>query len=270
MSDLTNLNSLNKQLRFFCFSICLLVFSSLLTGCAAMGLAKPRKNSGQNGEAPANESLLKAADNHAGLIELYKSRLALAKTDQEQQQARLQLGKTYLAINDPESTLFFIDPLLTDGQGDAEIWLLQSQALLALDKPQEAMNAVRTAKQKSSSNPAILNQIGLVHANQGNYSAAREAITQARNQMLDDRVVKNNLAMLDILEQDYSSAIKRLMPLYTSGQADERIKANLVLALVRAGLYNEFKSVYAGAKTDQERQALFIVLSSASLEEARH
>ncbi|WP_281647980.1 hypothetical protein [Parendozoicomonas sp. Alg238-R29] len=233
-----------------------------LTGC----VTTRTKPTAREPEAPVNEALLKAADNHAGLIQLYKTRLQQAKTEEDNKKYRLLLGTAYLNTNDPDSTLFILEPLLGDQQKDAEVWLLKSQAKLTMGMAEESLKDANTALLYSANDPTILNQQGVAYAAMGKYSDARKSINKARETMFDDLVIKNNLAMLDILEQKYDAAIQRLMPLYTSGQADEKIKSNLIIALVRAGLYNEFKTVYTGGKSEQERMSLFIAISSAKFQ----
>ncbi|CAM3513803.1 tetratricopeptide repeat protein [Parendozoicomonas haliclonae] len=244
----------------------LVLVAALLNGCSALGpTQKPSEQAKYQG---ANEALLKAADNHAGLIELYKTRMQKGEPA-ERDRARLELGQVYLDTGDPESTLFTIEPLFLrtvengEGRPDAEGWLLKSRAQLALGQPTPAMESIKQALALRPGHPHILNQSGLIYAETGNYSEARQAFIQARHAMLDDLTVKNNLAMLDILEENYKAAIQRLMPLYTSGQADDRIKANLTLAVVRAGLYQEFRTLCGQGKTEQETAALFMALSEA-------
>ena len=187
----------------------------------------------------------------------------------------MQLGQVYLATNDPESTLFTIEPLLQRQKGQrpdvtTASELLNARALLAMGRIEEAMAAVERAATLSPDDPDILNQSGVVYAYMDDYSAARAAFNSARYGMLDDLIVKNNLAMLDILEHNYKAAIQRLMPLYVSGQADDRIKANLMLALALAGLYKEFKSVYGSHRNETEMVELFLALSTATPLEGKH
>ncbi|AMO55931.1 tetratricopeptide repeat protein [Endozoicomonas montiporae] len=212
-------------------------------------------------DAP-NEALLQAAGNHAGLIELYKTRLMNAGNVQEQDQCRYQLGQAYLAMSDPESTLFYIKPVTDEGRGNDQLWLLKSRAYLALDQPDKSLYCAETALAIKNNNPYVHNQLGQVYARVGDYAGSRAAFTEARVLMLDDVIVKNNLAMLDILESDYDSAVRRLMPVYNAGQADDTVKANLVLALVRSGRYDEFVSVMQSAETEEERVVLFSILAA--------
>ena len=236
--------------------------TGILAGCVSPGL-KPSIPK-ETEETPANEALLKAASNHAGLIQLYKTRLSQAKTPEEQKSSRLQLAGAYLETGDPESTLFTLEPLISGVSKDSEVWLLKARAVLAMGELETALMDINQSLSLAPESPTTLNQQGVIYASMGQYNQARQSFNKARTTMFDDLVIKNNLAMLDILEKKYDAAIQRLMPLYTSGQADERIKANLSLALARAGLYNEFKTVHSEARSEQEKLSLFMTLSSAT------
>lgn len=234
----------------------------------------------QSQEPMANEALLEAAENYVGLIELYKSRMQQGKPA-EQEQARLNLAEVYLQTDDPESALFTIEPLFTinplnakpsDNNTTVTSWLLKSRALFALGDLEQAMvtakqahSAANATSPAHSLSPRIMNHIGLIHVAYGEFGEARTAFNKARHAMLDDLTVKNNLAMLDILEHDYKSAIGRLMPLYTTGQADEQIKANLTIALARAGHYQDFKALIAQGQPESETATLFMTLSKVPI-----
>ncbi|MFK0570900.1 tetratricopeptide repeat protein [Endozoicomonas sp.] len=232
-----------------------------LQGCASVPAADSGGSDPVAGPV-ANEPLLKAAGNHAGLIELYKDRLQTASDVQTADSNRYQLGVTYLEAYDAESTLFYINPVIEAGRADASILLLQSRAFLVLDQQGKALQAAVDAMGKDAKDPRIANQLGLIYADMEYFSEAKRFFHKARKGMLDDAIVMNNLAMIDILEKNYRSAVERLMPLYNTGQADDRVTANLVVALVQGGMYEEFKSVYTGAKTEQERMDLYRAIST--------
>ena len=243
-------------------ALVLLVCLGFLSGCVT--------TTGKNNSGTANislsqssEILLQAAENHSALIELYKQQLKNTSDQNINTETLLKLGKAYLASGDPESTLFYIEPLINAG-GDAELMLLKSRALFELGNLDDALGAARVAHNFNTEDPNIPNMLGLIYASTGELEEARSSFMQARAGLLDDQTVKNNLAMLDILENNYVSAVERLMPLYNAGQADERIKANLVFALIKGGMYDEFKAIYTEADTEAERVALFRMLSEVT------
>ena len=65
------------------------------------------------------------------------------------------------------------------------------------------------------------------------YDAARFAFHEARENFYDENKVTNNLAMLSILNKEYSEAYKQLNILYTKGYRDQTILHNLLFTLVK-------------------------------------
>ncbi|MGY0217811.1 tetratricopeptide repeat protein [Endozoicomonadaceae bacterium StTr2] len=258
--------------RFSVAGALLLLLAGLLQGCATSpsdtsGQIKTANKQSNNkiGREP-DESLLQTAGNHAALIELYKTRLQNTKDAETAYESRLKLGQTYLDTGDPESTLFYIAPLLKKNYQRPELLLLHSRALLATGEVDRALATAIKARDLDPANPRISNHLGVIHARKGNYSSARHYFNRARAGLLDDATIKNNLAMLDILEENYDAAVNRLMPLYKSGQGDEKITSNLVFALAKTGRYNDFKTIYSETNSESERVELFRVLTAATTE----
>ncbi|MGY0217799.1 tetratricopeptide repeat protein [Endozoicomonadaceae bacterium StTr2] len=214
--------------------------------------------------AASNEILLQAAQNHAGLIALYKSRLQGSQSQSERDEIYLKLVTIYLETHDTESAQFYLSQVSALGNDTAKALLLYSRTYQLNDKTGQALEAALKARELQPDNPDINNQLGLLYAEQNNYSMARQYFSQARINMLDDAAVKNNLAVLDILEQNYESAAQRLLPLYSSGQADERIRANLLIALAKGGMYSEFRRVYGDSASERENVELFRALIDAN------
>lgn len=256
-----NPNITGKIRHALAIGLCLSVL--LIQGCATNSSSDSRRAADAPvlADSVANESLLKAAGNHAGLVELYKNQLKTAPDVQTEDASRYLLGQAYLDARDPDSTLFYINPVVSAGRANAKMLLLQSRAYLDLEQQGDALQAAVDAMALDPKDPHIANQLGLIYADMGSFSEARRFFHKARQGMLDDVIVMNNLAMINILEKKYRSAVERLMPLYNTGQADDRITANLVVALVLGGMYEEFKAVYTGARTEQERVQLFRALS---------
>ena len=228
----------------------------VLQGCVTSGGAVYSNN------APTSEALLIAAENHAGLIDFYREQLENTPTTQESDELRLKLSETYLNMGDPDSTLFYLQPLTEAGRANAGVLLLKSRALLAMKKYESSMETAQNALAMDDGNPNIHNQLGLIYAQAGDYNRARWHFNQARVHWLDDVTVKNNLAMMDILEGKYPTAVARLMPVYLAGQADDKVIANLVVALARSGQYQEFKSVYSNARNEEEYRVVFHLIAT--------
>ena len=229
---------------------------SLMTGCAVTTPVTTET------AALPNETLLKATENYPGLLDLYKHQLKNAATPEESDRQRLNIASIYLSISDPESALFYLNPVIEGGYDGADAWLLASRAHLAVSQHYKARLAALRALGADSENPAIYNQIGLTYAHQGNYPLARSYFNQGRDRLLDDATAINNLALVDILEGDYQRAVNRLLPLYTAGLADDTVQANLMLALVHNGDMATFRAIHSDAKTEKESRQLFQALST--------
>ena len=240
-----------------------LLFLSLcvvLSGCAT--------SAGKSGDAAfnvstANEALLKAAENYSGLIDIYRERLDEATSVEESDYYRLKLGQVYLDSGDLESALFYINPIIEEGRGSADVFLLKSRTFLMMGDRDKALAAVMTAHGFDTEDPHIYNQLGLIQADTGLYEDARRNFNKARRGRISDVTIQNNLAMLDILEGQYDSAVQRLMPLQQTGQANRRINSNLALALAKSGRYGQFVSLYGQGLSEDARITLFKALAKA-------
>ena len=245
-----------------CYWLLFLVFG-FLQGCATVSGGSSVTHAE---EPPVNEALLIAAENYAGLIVLYKDQLEEAGSPIESDEIRLKLSHAYLQVGDPRSALFYIKPVITEGRNDPRFFLLKAKALRAQDKTSAALDAAQSALNLAPGNPEALNLAGLLHADRGDYKDARQYFNAARMHKYDDVTVINNLAVLDILEGDYHTAYNRLMPLYRLGTADEQVRANLAIALARANRYNEFRSIYNSTSSEEEKIALYRLITTLELE----
>ncbi len=264
----------NRRHICSCRRLLIACFTVLLSACAATGV---KTASNTQSDQPVskqkaataidtpNEKLLLAAENHAGLISLYKQQLDRAETDAESDTLRLKIADSYLATGDFESALFYLEPVIAAGRGSAGLFLVKSRAHLSAGQPSEALQAAIVAHGFhtgfGAGSPGIDNQLGKVQAELGNYDSARRHFLNARQGMMDDAVVKNNLAMLDMLEGHYDAAADRLLTLQMSGQADQQVRANLAIALAKSGRYQQFSSIFGEDKREQT-VALFQLLSS--------
>ncbi|MCG7497040.1 hypothetical protein MHO82_09195 [Vibrio sp. Of7-15] len=227
----------------------------LLSGCVD---SSSKSSSAFQGDRDSTESLLLKTKNYSRLIEMYKSDLK----EEDTKDTRVKLAKTYLAMEDAESALFYLSTILLDKERDAEIFYLQAQIQYDFQQNDKAMKSVQTALSIAPDYPDAHNLMGILYADSDQFELARIAFNQARLGLADDVKVKNNIAVLDIIEKDYRAAISRLLPLYLNGQADDQVKANLLIAMSKMGNYDYVKSILSKDYEDEEIIQLFHSLNT--------
>lgn len=87
---------MNKKLNSI---IIFLIFTFILSGCS--------NNNVSNKEFYYRESILLKANNHAGLITLYRNKLKV----KEDESIRLKLANAYYLTGDSKSSLYYLQPI---------------------------------------------------------------------------------------------------------------------------------------------------------------
>jgi tight adherence protein D len=119
----------------------------------------------------------------------------------------------------------------------------------------------QTALSLSSSYPEAENLMGLIQAERGELSSAREHFISARRHYYDDAIIKNNLAVIDLIEEDYQSAVQRLQPLYLKAGGDKQITSNLLIAYAKLGEYQAVREILKEQDYKEEQiRRIFLVL----------
>ncbi|PWI35218.1 hypothetical protein DI392_02835 [Vibrio albus] len=236
---------------------------ALLTGCATTSSSQKEQVS-QSAFESKEEMLLKTGSS-TQLIQLYKNKLK----EGDSQEIRLKLIEAYLADKDYESAGFHLD-LLQKQQPDpdkpddtlqAKVSFLQAKVLLEQGRPANAADLVKQAMAREQVYPEAENLMGLIQAELGDFARAREYFNRARQHYYDDVIVKNNLAVLDLIEENYQAAVEKLQPLYQKGLADNKITANLVLAYAKLGNYSAVEDILKKQDyTSDEIRSVFIGL----------
>ncbi|MBM7038388.1 tetratricopeptide repeat protein [Vibrio ulleungensis] len=192
-------------------------------------------------------------NDYAKLVTLYKERLA----ESDELETRLKLVKVYIDMNDIESAEFNLNLIGTSNSLQSQIDYLF--ALVNYEKQYMGAAAIYAKKSVEGSNgfEAAENLLGLIYATLGDYEQARHYFYLARQHLADDVKIKNNLAMVDMLEGNYHQAAYRLEPLITNGVQDEQVIANLALAYAKIGNFNSFSALYfdSGATMSELRSA---------------
>lgn len=230
-----------------------------LGGCAA---SSSGKNSNESTISPINqEVVLKKTGNYPALTELYKEQLQ----KKEQPEIRLKLVEAYINFHDYESALFTIAPLVNSENSSHKVFYLQGVALYHLGSLTEAERSLEIACQKKVDYAKAINLLGIIHVQNQDLKGARDFFIQARNLMYDDITLKNNLALIDLLEGDYQSAATYLLPVYLNGQADEKVKANLAIIMAKLGSLNHIRALYSDKFGDEEIVQLYQALRDLTL-----
>ena len=166
--------------------------------------------------------------NYGGLIELYRQRLKREDTED----TRHKLARAYYLSNDFNAVKRVLEPIIKNTKNDG-ILILYGHVESRLGHNDTALEYLNRAIEIDSKNGEAHNVKGIVLLKKRQYDAARFAFHEARENFYDENKVTNNLAMLSILNKEYSEAYKQLNILYTKGYRDQTILHNLLFTLVK-------------------------------------
>ena len=189
--------------------------------------------------------------NYGGLIEIYKQRLKHEDTED----TRHKLAKAYYLSNDFNAVKRVLEPVIKNTKNDG-ILILYGHVESRLGHNDTALEYLNRAIEIDSKNGEAYNVKGIVLLKKRQYDAARFAFHEARENFYDENKVTNNLAMLSILNKEYSEAYKQLNILYTKGYRDQTILHNLLFTLVKLDKLQLAKSFCIAHKLSNEPDIL--------------
>ena len=189
--------------------------------------------------------------NYGGLIELYKQRLQRADTED----TRHKLARAYYQSNDFQAVKRVLEPIIKKTKNDG-ILILYGHVESRLGHNDTALEYLNKAIEINSKNGEAYNVKGIVLLKKRQYDAARYAFNEARENFYDENKVTNNLAMLSILNKDYTEAYNQLNILYTKGYRDSTILHNLLFTLVKLDRMQLAKSFCLTHKLSNEPDIL--------------
>ncbi|EHI7576298.1 hypothetical protein J9T05_005059, partial [Salmonella enterica] len=178
------------------------------------------------------EYILTKVNNYQGLIQFYREQLSKKDTTE----VRFKLCEIYNKVNDIPSSQSCLRELLNNSPTDKS-YLLAAKNYLILEDDDSALVMVNKALEKEPNSGSAYNVRGEILARKGAYYEAKKDFEKARSLFVAEDIVNNNLAMLAILEQDYSLAYSYLMPLYSRGYNSPEIVHNLIFVLIKKGDY---------------------------------
>ncbi|EDT7050075.1 tetratricopeptide repeat protein, partial [Salmonella enterica subsp. enterica] len=178
------------------------------------------------------EYILTKVNNYQGLIQFYREQLSKEDTSE----VRFKLCEVYNKVSDIPSSQSCLRELLNNSPTDKS-YLLAAKNYLLLDDIEGALLMVNNALNKEPNNGEAFNVRGEILARRGDYDGARKDFEKARDLFVAEELVNNNLAMLAILQHDYTLAYSYLMPLYSRGYNSSEIVHNLIFVLIKKGDY---------------------------------
>ena len=148
--------------------------------------------------------------------------------DGDNAEAALGLGDALLRQNRPQEAsevygrAFF--------QGGARAHYGYGRAMVALGRPETAIEHLKQAYDLAPTDPTVLNALGVAYDLAGQHDAAARAYREGLAMAPDDRGLKSNLGLSQALAGDTEAAIATLRPLAEGADSDKRARQNLALA----------------------------------------
>ena len=232
------------------------MFKKILICALPMILAACSSTSVNWQQDESKETIYQKTNNHTQLVTLYKSQLKRKDSDL----VREKLAKSYLALGDTESALLFIAPVVQHTEPTVNSLLIQAQIFAELGQYPAAIASAKRVLDIEPENAQAENQLGTYYGYNYQFDLARRYFERSRAHYYDSVTVNNNLAVLDIAQGHYNQAMKRLLPLYKNGQADEQVMANLTLSMAKEGqyqfVYQVLKEKYSKYQVEQIYRSL--------------
>lgn len=178
----------------------------------------------------SSEKIYSIVKNNAQLAEINKAKLKKEDTPDN----RMALAQNYYDLQDYDSALYYLQPLLKKDKEDDRALLLQAKIFDFLNKDDEALKSAQKASILNPKNAQAFNMIGIIYAKKKDLQQAQANFFKAKSLFLADEIINNNLGMLNLLKGNYQEAINYLLPLYNRGFKDPKIFSNLIVALIKA------------------------------------
>lgn len=238
---------MNKKLNTI---IIFLIFTFISSGCS--------NNNVSNKEFYYRESILLKANNHAGLITLYRNKLKV----KEDESIRLKLANAYYLTGDSKSSLYYLQPI--SHKENASIYMLQAKNLINNNNNDGAKIVVSKLLAISPNNAEAHNLNGIILANEGEIHKSEIAIEKSRALFISDEIAMNNLAVVAMLDDRYTDAVRILLPDYLAGKRGRLMLHNLVFSLVQLGDIQYAKKIIVAEKMSDNPDQLVLALSQVA------
>ncbi|EOI7470795.1 tight adherance operon protein, partial [Yersinia enterocolitica] len=194
----------------------------------------------------------------AGLITLYRNKLKV----KEDESIRLKLANAYYLTGDSKSSLYYLQPI--SHKENASIYMLQAKNLINNNNNDEAKIVVSKLLAISPNNAEAHNLNGIILANEGEIHKSEIAIEKSRALFISDEIAMNNLAVVAMLDDRYTDAVRILLPDYLAGKRGRLMLHNLVFSLVQLGDIQYAKKIIVAEKMSDNPDQLVLALSQVA------
>ncbi|CNK44866.1 putative tight adherance operon protein [Yersinia mollaretii] len=232
-------------------AITVTLFTALLSGCAS-------NNGMSKGQLSHRENILLKANNYGGLISLYRNELKIKEDDS----IRLKLANAYYLAGDSKSSLYYLQPIVN--KENESFYLLQAKNLINNNDTVAAQLAVKKLLAISPNNAEAHNLNGITLANSGETHKAEAAFEKSRALFISDETAMNNLAVVAMLDDRYTDAVRILLPGYLAGKRNHLMVHNLVFSLIQLGDIQYAKKIIVAEKITENPDELVSALSQVS------
>ncbi|MFA0318396.1 tetratricopeptide repeat protein, partial [Vibrio sp. 10N.222.55.A3] len=164
---------------------------------------------------------------------------------------RIKLAEAYANNGDYESSLFVITRV-REKESNVKAIVVECNALFEIGNIRKAELCLLRANELDKNNPEIENQLGITYAYLGYIKKSKYYFERSREHFVDDVKIKNNLAMVSMLEGDFEHAASLLLPIYIKGASNEKIETNLVFSLVKINQIDSAKKILASRYSEKE------------------
>jgi len=205
-----------------------LLFIFSLVILASCGEVSPMQtNPGSEKDPMVAADRMEKSGNSAGAAVLYQQ--VIAKPDAPAD-AYTKLAAIYRKQGRAGDAVPLLREALVRKPGDTKAMSQLGYALVASNKPQEAVNVFDELAAIEPNNAMHYNGKAVAFDNAGNHVAAQEIYQKALSLSPDSASIQNNYAMSLILDKKYDQAIALLEPLAKKENSNPTIRQNLALA----------------------------------------
>ncbi|WP_198155491.1 lipopolysaccharide assembly protein LapB [Moritella sp. JT01] len=190
----------------------------------------------------------------AKLIAFYKQNL------KRQPDYMLKLINIYLNQDDTASAKIYVEMLSSDEKDTPAALFVIARMYYHDGELNSALDKVKKLQLIRNKDSKVELLAGKIYAGLRQFVLAKQSFQDALRLGHEDKVIKNNLALLHMMQGQYEAAIKILRPLYKADPEDQTVESNLLIAVINNGNIDLARSIlasrYSGDVAEQNLELL--------------